>query len=311
MTPQSDATRERFLDHLTRIRRLSRHTVAAYRRDLETLARWCTAAGITTWGDLTPAALTRYLAERHHRGISARSLARTLAALRTFSRWSLRHEAWPTNPTRGVRAPKSVRRLPPCLDVDETARLVEIDSSTSLEACRDRAILELFYSSGLRLGELAALDLGDIDLGERLVRVTGKGSKSRIVPVGHKAQAAIQVWLQRRAEIAAPGEPAIFVTRRGGRMAHRSIEARLAHWGHRRGLNRRIHPHLLRHAFATHLLESSGDLCAVQELLGHASLATTQIYTHLDFQHLAHTYDQAHPRAQRQHDGDKIDRREP
>lgn len=305
MNSQSDATRARFLDHLAHARRLSRHTVAAYRRDLETLARWCTADGITNWIDFTPTALTRYLAERHRRGISARSLARTLAALRTFSRWSLRHEGWATNPTCGVRAPKSVRRLPPCLDVDEAAWLMEIDPSTSLEACRDRAILELFYSSGLRLGELAALNLGDIDLGERLVRVTGKGNKTRIVPVGSKAQAAVRAWLQRRTEIAAPGETAIFVTRRGGRIAHRSIEARLAYWGQRRGLNRRVHPHLLRHAFATHLLESSGDLCAVQELLGHASLATTQIYTHLDFQHLAHTYDQAHPRAQRQHDGDR------
>ncbi|MGH6969001.1 MAG: tyrosine recombinase XerC, partial [Stellaceae bacterium] len=248
---------------------------------------------------LEPVALSRYLAERHRTGLGARSLSRALAAIRAFTRHGLKHGLFGRDPTLGVRTPKLRRTLPGTLDVDEAARLVEVDAKGGHEACRDRAILELLYSSGLRLAELAALDLNDIDLREGLVRVTGKGAKTRIVPVGSKARAALANWLKTRLALAGAGETALFVSRRGTRLARRSIEARVAYWGRHRGLERRVYPHLLRHAFATHMLESSGDLRAVQELLGHASLATTQIYTHLDFQQLARTYDKAHPRAHR------------
>lgn len=299
MNPAADAARRRFLDHLAHERRLSPRTATAYGRDLAALADWCGAEGIEGWKALDPVALSRYLAERHRAGLGARSLARALAAVRTFARYGLKHGLFERDPTLGVRTPKIRRSLPGTLDVDETARLVEVDPGGGPEACRDRAILELLYSSGLRLAELATLDLTDIDLHDGLVRVTGKGSKSRIVPVGSKAREALAAWLKVRTDLAAPGEKALFVSRRGNRLARRSIEARVTHWGRRRGLDRRIYPHLLRHAFATHVLESSGDLRAVQELLGHSSLATTQIYTHLDFQQLARTYDKAHPRARR------------
>lgn len=299
MSPAADAARRRFLEHLALQRRLSPHTVSAYRRDLEALAAWCDGVGIAEWRSLETTALSRFLAEEHRRGLAARSLARMLAAIRSFVRWGLKSGLFERDPAAGVRAPKLARRLPATLDVDEAARLVAIDPGASPEACRDRAILELLYSSGLRLAEIAALDIGDLDLGEGLVRVLGKGAKTRIVPVGSRAREALRNWLRAREALAAPEETAVFVSRRGTRLARRSIEARVAHWARRRGLERRVYPHLLRHAFATHVLESSGDLRAVQELLGHASLSTTQVYTHLDFQHLARTYDAAHPRAQR------------
>jgi len=307
MTPGADDARRRFLDHLAFERRLSPRTVASYGRDLAALAEWCEAGGIGAWADLDGLALTRYLAVRHGGGLGPRSLARALAAIRAFVRWGLKREVFLRDPTASVRPPKMRRTLPATLDVDEASHLVEIDPGEGLEACRDRAILELFYSSGLRLAELAALDLIDLDLAEGLVQVTGKGDKSRIVPVGSKAREALAAWLKARRPVAAEGEVAVFVTRRVTRLSRRGIEARIAHWARRRGLDRRVYPHLLRHAFATHMLESSGDLRAVQELLGHASLSTTQVYTHLDFQHLARTYDKAHPRAQRRRRGDDED----
>ncbi|HEX5314355.1 MAG TPA: tyrosine recombinase XerC [Gammaproteobacteria bacterium] len=299
MSPDAEGFRRRFLEHLGFERRLSPHTIGGYGRDLAALAAWCDANGIGDWSALEPAGLSRYLAERHRDGLSARSLSRALAATRSFARHGLKRGGLERDFTIGVRTPKLRRTLPATLDVDEAARLVEVDAGASFEAGRDRAILELFYSSGLRLAELAGLDLNDLDLREGLVRVTGKGEKTRVVPVGSKAREALGDWLKARLAFAAPGEAALFLSRRGRRLARRSIEARISYWGRRQGLDRRVYPHLLRHAFATHVLESSGDLRAVQELLGHASLATTQVYTHLDFQHLARTYDQAHPRAHR------------
>lgn len=299
MTPAADAARERFLDHLALERRLSPLTTRGYKRDLAALAAWCEGNGIGEWLALDGPALSRFLADEHRRGLAASSLARMLAAIRAFARWGLKHGVFERDPAAGVHAPKLRRRLPATLDVDEAARLVELEAGGDPLALRDRALLELIYSSGLRLAEIAALDVGDLDLGEGLVRVTGKGSKTRVVPVGSRARAALQAWLKARLALAAPEAKAVFISRRGRRLARRSIEARVALWGRRRGLDRRVYPHLLRHAFATHVLESSGDLRAVQELLGHASLATTQVYTHLDFQHLARTYDEAHPRARR------------
>lgn len=281
------------------LRGLSRHTQAAYGKDLELLAQWCTDSGIDDWEMLTPSALTRYLTERHSAGIGARSLSRTLAAVRGFSRWGQEYANWVKDPCQHVKCPKHVRRLPTVLDVDSTNRLVEIDTSQGDITKRDRAILELFYSSGLRLTELSSLTVADIDFHRQLVRVTGKGQKTRIVPVGTKAISALQLWLPVRERIALPDVHSLFVSIRGTQLARRSIEARLSYWGRRQGIEQPVYPHLLRHAFATHILESSGNLRAVQELLGHASLATTQIYTHLDFQHLAQIYDNAHPRAKR------------
>ena len=299
MTPAADAAREAFLRHLALERRLSARTVESYGRDLAALAGWCGESGLDDWKRLNGLELTRYLAGRHGAGLSPRSLARALAAIRAFVRWGLKQGVFERDPTVTVRPPKIRRKLPATLDVDEAARLMIPTTDDSPEARRDRALMELLYSSGLRLAEVASLDLTDLDLAEGLVRVTGKGSKTRIVPVGSKAREAIRDWLKARATLAPPEEQAVFTSRRGTRLARRSIEARISHWAKKLGFDRRVYPHLLRHAFATHMLESSGDLRAVQELLGHASLATTQIYTHLDFQHLARTYDKAHPRAQR------------
>lgn len=299
MKASADKERERFLSHLTMLRGLSAHTQAAYGKDLELLAKWCSKNGIDDWKMLNPSALTRYLSDRHKAGIGARSLSRTLAAIRGFSRWGQENANWTHDPSQHVKCPKHVKRLPAVLDVDSTNQLVEIDTSKGSIEKRDRAILELFYSSGLRLSELSSLDLGDIDFEREIARVTGKGKKTRIVPVGTKAISALQLWLSVRPDIALPNTRALFVSIRGTRLARRSIEARLSHWGRQQGIEQAVYPHLLRHAFATHILESSGDLRAVQELLGHASLATTQIYTHLDFQHLAQIYDRAHPRARR------------
>jgi len=300
MTPAANAAREAFLRHLALERRLSPRTVESYGRDLASLATWCEDEAIGDWRALGTIPLTRYLAARHGGGLSPRSLARALAAIRAFVRWGLKQGVFGKDPTVSVRPPKIRRTLPATLDVDEAARLMIPEAGDdSPETCRDRALMELLYSSGLRLAEVASLDLTDIDLAEGLVRVTGKGSKTRIVPVGRKAREALKIWLKARAALVPPEEQALFVSRRGTRLARRSIEARISHWAKKLGFDRRVYPHLLRHAFATHMLESSGDLRAVQELLGHASLATTQIYTHLDFQHLARTYDKAHPRAQR------------
>ncbi|MDN5865545.1 MAG: tyrosine recombinase XerC [Gammaproteobacteria bacterium] len=298
MTPNADEARQRFLDHLALERRLASLTTSDYSQDLAALADWCDRNDMQNWQALSGPTLTRFLADEHRRGLASSTLARRLAAIRAFVRWGLKHELFSRDPTTGVRAPKQPRRLPETLDVDEATRLVAIEPTTPL-ACRDRALLELLYSSGLRLAEVASLDVDDLDLAQGLVRVTGKGSKTRIVPVGKAAREALRAWLKARIALVAAEEKAVFISRRGGRLARRSIEARVSYWGQRSGLDRRIHPHLLRHAFATHVLESSGDLRAVQELLGHASIATTQVYTHLDFQHLARTYDDAHPRARR------------
>jgi integrase/recombinase XerC len=218
--------------------------------------------------------------------------------VRTFFASLLRAGLAAGNPAVHVQAPKPPRRLPATLDADQMATLLKAEPADALEA-RDAAILELFYSSGLRLSELTGLDIGDVDLDDRTVRVLGKGSKARIVPLGRVADAALRRWLVVRGEALRVEERALFVSRRGTRLSPRSVQARIDVWARRRGMPVRVHPHMLRHSFASHLLESSGDLRAVQELLGHASLSTTQVYTHLDFQHLAHIYDKAHPRARK------------
>jgi integrase/recombinase XerC len=278
-------------------RRLSPHTLSNYRRDLEQARDFATGQAITSWREFTTHHLRAMVAAQHRAGIGGRSLQRLLSAVRSFYQYLLREGVVGANPAIGLRAPKAPRRLPKTLDVDQTARLLDWDSNDPL-AIRDRAIMELLYSSGLRLSELLNLELGDLDLKDGTVRVTGKGRKTRVVPVGRHARSALQQWLGIRATFTTQSS-VLFLSRRGERLAPRTVQQRLQQWGSKRGLPMRLHPHMLRHSCASHVLESSSDLRAVQELLGHADIATTQIYTHLDFQHLAKVYDNAHPRARK------------
>lgn len=287
-----------FIEHLRSEKNYSPHTLSSYRRDLNTLAAWCGAQGIAQWRQLDVHHLRAFSAARHRRGRSGRTLQRELSAARSFFDYLLREDQLQHNPAASVSAPRSPRALPHTLDTDQIGRLLDIDSAAP-RAVRDRAIMELFYSSGLRLAELVALDIPDIDLADGVVRVTGKGRKARIVPIGTQARQALTRWLAVRADHAGSDARALFTGPGGRRLQARSVQRRVRHWALQRGLDTRVHPHLLRHSFASHLLESSGDLRAVQELLGHADISTTQIYTHLDFQHLAKIYDAAHPRAKR------------
>lgn len=289
---------DRFIRHLESERRLSRHTCRHYRRDLDALAEFADEQTIDAWRDLDDEHLRAFSATSYRRGLSPGTIRRRLSAVRSFYRYLLREKHVVRNPATTVRAPKAARRLPGNLDADRMARLLEIPGDGPLVS-RDRAILELFYSSGLRLSELTGLDIMDVDLADGTVHVTGKGNKDRIVPVGRKAREALVAWHRERGQIANAEETALFVSNRGGRLSDRSVQARVGHWAKRQGIDSHVHPHLLRHSFATHLLESSHDLRGVQELLGHANIATTQVYTHLDFQHLAQIYDQTHPRARR------------
>jgi integrase/recombinase XerC len=287
-----------FLSRLMTERRLSPHTAAAYTRDLNALLDFCEREQIASFATLDSYAVRRFAAESHRRGLSARSVARRLSAVRTFLHYLVETGVVKANAGVHVQAPKPGRRLPQTLDADQVASLLAISGDDPL-TLRDRAMLELFYSSGLRLAELVSLNLGDVDPADRTARVTGKGSKTRVVPVGKQALAALDDWLAVRPELARAGEPALFLSRRGARISPRTVQQRVNEWARRQGAPTGVHPHMLRHSFATHVLESSRDLRAVQEMLGHASLSTTQIYTHLDFQHLAEIYDQAHPRARR------------
>ena len=288
----------RFIRHLELERRLSGETCKNYRRDLEALDAWCEGAGVARWRELDSEHIRSFAATNFRRGLSARSIQRRLSAGRTFFRYLMREKHVRSNPVVAVSAPKARKRLPDNLDADRMARLLDLPGDGVL-VDRDRAMLELLYSSGLRLSELVGLDCADIDMSDATVRVTGKGSKERIVPVGRHARTALSTWYRSRGELAPPDEPALFVSRRGTRLRHRSVQDRVAYWARRQGIDTRVFPHLFRHSFATHLLESSHDLRGVQELLGHANISTTQVYTHLDFQHLAQIYDQTHPRARK------------
>ncbi|MDE2235834.1 MAG: tyrosine recombinase XerC [Gammaproteobacteria bacterium] len=288
----------RFLGHLVHERRLSPHTAAGYQHDLEGFRSYCQQQNISDWNAVDIHHVRAFVSACHRAGLSPRSLQRLLAAVRSFYNYLLREGSSRNNPANGVSAPKIPRSLPATLDTDQMAQLLEIRGDAP-QAVRDRAIMELLYSSGLRLAELISLEIQDVDLSDATVRVTGKGSKTRIVPVGRKAVAAIGDWLKLRAQLAKPEDNALFTGPHGGRLSPRTLQTRLKRWGLAQGIQQGIHPHLFRHSFASHLLESSGDLRAVQELLGHANISTTQIYTHLDFQHLARIYDQAHPRAKK------------
>ncbi|MFP4683881.1 MAG: tyrosine recombinase XerC, partial [Ectothiorhodospira sp.] len=277
---------EAYLTHLARERAASPHTLAAYRRDLALLrAHLRPVDGVVDWPGVTTHDIRGLLAARHRGGAAGHSLQRLLSAIRGFFNHLIREGVVGVNPAQGVRAPRTHRPLPEVLEAEQVARLVELPGDALLQV-RDRAILELFYSSGLRLAELTDLDVTGLDLADATVRVTGKGRKTRTVPVGRKARGALEAWLARRGEWAPPGEPALFVGRRGRRLTPRAVQQRLARHATAQGLDRHVHPHLLRHSFASHILESSQDLRAVQELLGHSDIGTTQIYTHLDYQHL-------------------------
>ena len=289
---------DRFIRHLEYERRLSPLTCKNYRRDLKTLAAFCEQSGVSAWSDLDSDHVRAFSASCFRKGLSARSIQRRLSASRTFFRYLIREKAVRKNPVSSVSAPKGKKRLPGNLDADRMARLLDLPAGGAI-VDRDRAILELLYSSGLRLAELVDLDLGDVDMHDATVRVTGKGNKDRIVPVGRYALKALSQWGLTRGEMANADEKAMFVSNRGTRISSRSVQARVKHWAKRQGLDTNVYPHLFRHSFATHVLESSHDLRGVQELLGHANISTTQVYTHLDFQHLAQIYDQTHPRARK------------
>lgn len=290
---------EAFLNSLKVERRLSEHTLSNYRRDLRRFAHYCQQQDIACADKVSSATLRVYVATLHEQGLQGKSIERHLSTLRTFFTYINKQQHRNLDPLSGIRAPKSKRRLPKALDVDQVTQLLQDQADQPIQI-RDGAILELFYSSGLRLSELTQLDLADLDLADATVRVLGKGNKERIVPVGSMARKALAQWLQIRTDWhGAATTTALFLSRQGNRLHPRSVQQRIARWAHQHGLDTHLHPHMLRHSFATHLLESSADLRAVQELLGHANLSTTQIYTHMDFQHLAQVYDQAHPRAKK------------
>jgi integrase/recombinase XerC len=278
MLASAERQLDSFFDYMQYERRNSPRTISAYQQDLKRLSLYCDNQGITSWSGVDNLLGRKWLGSMHQYGLSGSSIQRILSGCRSFYRWLI--------------------KLPNTLDIDTVQQLVALQGDEPLTV-RDRAIMELFYSSGLRLSELVSLDLPDVDLSAGEARVTGKGNKTRIVPVGRYARAAIQQWLSIRPQLAKEEEQALFVSKRGGRLARRSVEKRLKEWAIRQGINRNVHPHMLRHSFASHMLESSGDLRAVQELLGHQNISTTQIYTHLDFQHLAKVFDKAHPRAKR------------
>ena len=284
-----------FLGHLANERRLSRNTILNYERDVAALLELSEA---TPLAKLQIHHLRRFVAQLHARGLDGRSLARMLSAWRGFYRYLARDHGYTSNPCVGLRAPKAKKSLPQALSPDEAGRLMEIPDDDRL-ATRDKAIYELFYSSGLRLAELTSLAPADINFSDATVRVTGKGAKTRVVPVGSHALAALKKWLGKRALLVREGSEALFVNRHGTRLTARAIQYRMKQWALKLGLAANVHPHVLRHSFASHVLQSSGDLRAVQEMLGHASISTTQVYTHLDFQQLAKVYDAAHPRAKR------------
>jgi integrase/recombinase XerC len=286
---------ERYLGHLRTERRLASNTLSAYTRDGAVLLA---LAGERSLASLTSHDIRRFIAALHSKGRAPRSLARTLSSWRGLFDWLLRRHEVGSNPCAGVRPPKAPRHLPQALSPDDAVRLVTLDDASDMGR-RDRALFELAYSCGLRVSELTGLDLGAVDARTGEVRVTGKGSKTRIVPVGAPALAALEAWLAVRGTLASPGEKALFVGRAGRRLTPREVQRRIKRWAAAAGIEVDVHPHMLRHSFASHVLQSSGDLRAVQEMLGHASIASTQVYTHLDFQHLAKVYDAAHPRARR------------
>jgi integrase/recombinase XerC len=286
-----------YLDFLHFERGLSDNTRNNYERDIQQLI---TLSQPSSLANLKIAQIRKYVAMLHSKGLGGKSIARMLSSWRGFFDYLVQRHQFKDNPVIGMRAPKSPKTLPQALSIEQTNKLVEIADDDILSQ-RDHAILELFYSSGLRLSELVGLNLDQLDFSEGTVTVTGKGNKTRIVPLGSQAKHAIENWLALRQQllIRNPNEKAVFVSKQGRRISGRNIQYRMKEWSIKQGINSSVHPHMLRHSFATHVLQSSGDLRAVQEMLGHANISTTQVYTHLDYQHLTKVYDAAHPRAKK------------
>ena len=296
---------ENFINYLRFEKQLSSHTQSNYQRDLKVLQDFCVEQNVNVWKQITPNQMRFFAASAFRKGLGPTSIQRRLSACRSFFSYLLAEGEVDINPVLDVRAPKAPRRLPKTLDVDQMNQLLNMQGE-GLVFLRDKAILEMFYSSGLRLAELVSLNLDSIDYSENLVRVLGKGSKTRILPVGKQALQALKKWLAVRSDwVKDSDEPAIFVSNRGTRISHRNVQQRVKYWAKKQGINHDLHPHQFRHSFASHLLESSSDLRAVQELLGHADISSTQIYTHLDFQHLASIYDKTHPRAVKKNQDDE------
>ena len=286
-----------YWDFLRIEKQASQHTLSNYQRQLLAVSDMLSQAGIGAWQEVNSATVRWIINQSNKQGLGAKSIALRLVALRQWFNYLIRQEQMSVNPAVGIKAPKASKRLPKNIDAEQVGQLLSSDSHEPSDL-RDLAMMELMYSSGLRLSELQGLDLGDMDLAGREVRLLGKGNKERIVPIGSKALEALHHWLEVRSQFK-PQDNAVFLNKRGGRLSHRSIQLVMQKWGEKQGLESHLHPHKLRHSFATHMLEASGDLRAVQELLGHSNLSTTQIYTHLDFKHLAKIYDAAHPRARR------------
>ena len=288
-----------FNEFLRSEKQLSIHTQTNYQRDLQKFSDYCTKFSLTDLSAIHSQHIRQMVAQLHRQGLGGKSLSRWLSAIRSFFEFAIRNGWAKNNPADAIQAPKSPKKLPKTLDVDQTAQFVNIEGDSEL-ALRDHALLELIYSSGLRLAEVVGLDLNDIDLQDQMVTVTGKGNKTRMLPIGSHAITALNAWLPVRKQLLKDdAEQAVFISQRGTRITHRAVQSRMQQLSIKQGMDTPVHPHMLRHSFASHMLESSGDLRLVQEMLGHANISTTQIYTHLDFQHLAKVYDSAHPRAQR------------
>lgn len=296
MTVESDL--QDFYTYLQSEKRYSPHTLSAYQRDLSAFMTFGRQQGLSGWSAIANQHVRAFVASQHRKGLSGRSLQRQLSSIRTLFNWLCRHQRADNNPAQGVPAPKTARRLPETLNVDQLDRLLAFAGDDAL-ACRDRSMMELFYGCGLRLSELTGLNLGDIDWQQGTVTVLGKGNRQRIVPFGRKAEAALKRWIRERSGLLKQVETALFISNKGTRISNSSVQQRLKKRALQQGVGVSLYPHMLRHSFASHILESSSDLRAVQELLGHANLSTTQIYTHLDFQHLASVYDKAHPRSRK------------
>lgn len=299
-TVEFDATIDEFCEYLTVQRRYSSHTVKNYRRDLDRVAAGLQQLDVTDWSGANAFNMRKVIATQHAEGLSGRSLARRLSSVRSLYTYLIKQKRLEINPVAEVPAPKDERGLPETLQIEDIQRLFALEGNDIL-LLRDRAVFELIYSSGLRLSEVVQLDVDNIDSTTGQVSVTGKGNKTRLLPVGKHALKAVESWKKRRAEMLRGNldEQALFVSQRGRRLSNRSIQQRLKSLAQKTGIAHNVYPHLLRHSFASHMLESSGDLRAVQELLGHADISSTQVYTHLDFQHLARVYERAHPRAQK------------
>lgn len=287
-----------FLEYLRTIKHYSPATIASYQRDLQGFALYLRDQEVADISDASIHDIRAYIASCHRKGLAESSMQRLLSSLRSFYKHLIKNNQIGTNPALDVRAPKGAKKLPKVLDVDQVDRLLSGAQSSPLEM-RDHAMMELMYSSGLRLSELVNLDLVDVDLQAGQVKITGKGNKTRYLPIGQHAREALSSWLEQRISIVKPEENAVFINHRGSRLSQRAVQKRMREQAQKTELGVHVHPHMLRHSFASHLLESSGDLRSVQELLGHANISTTQIYTQLDFQHLAKVYDQAHPRARK------------